>query len=267
MTICIAAAIHHDNIVTISDRKISVGDFASDEAAEKMDFIHRHWTAMISADDVTLATPVWKRMRENLGYTDNHTEEVPEKTLTEVVGACESAYREHRKGMIHAEFYAPHGFTEERFLSEGRRLLGTSLFTETWNKVDQFKLECSFLVSGFDRDKQAHIFVVREPGILQDLGMLNFWAIGSGQNEALSSIFFTLAHIKDFPQTLDSMIYDLCAAKFMAESNPYVGKPTSVMIRRFGEMPEYLTEGKKLRLKIQIANPKPSVSGTSALEP
>jgi hypothetical protein len=93
-------------------------------------------------------------------------------------------------------------------------------------------------VSGFDRDQQAHVFVVDDPGVLQSFGSTGFWAIGSGQPEALSSIFFTTAHLHDFPQTLNGMIYDLCAAKFMAEANPHVGTSTNVLIRRFGESPE-----------------------------
>jgi hypothetical protein len=239
MTICIAAAILHRTIVTISDRKISLGDFASDEVAEKIDFIHRHWAAMVSADDISLASPVWKRMRENLGYTDSRTEQVGEKTLSDVVDACVSAYGDYRKELVTAQFYKSHGLTEERFISEGRKLLGLSLFTETWNKVEQFKTGFSFLVSGFDREGQAHLFVVDDPGVLRDFGPTNFWAIGSGQPEALSSIFFTLAHLQDFPQTLNGMIYDLCAAKFMAEANSFVGNSTNVIIRRFQEAPEY----------------------------
>jgi hypothetical protein len=239
VTICIAGSIERKTIITVSDLKISLGDFASDLAAEKMDFIHPHWTAMVSGDDITIAVPMWRRMREKLGYIEGQKTEVGEKNVSEVVGACVSAYREHRREIISAMFYAPHGLSEGQFLSEGKKLLGLSLFTEVWNKVDQFKLGCSFLVSGFDKDKQAHIFEVDDPGIYKDYGTIGFWAIGSGQNEALSSIFFTLANISHFPQSQEGMLYDLCAAKFMAESNPYVGKATNLVVRRFGERPEW----------------------------
>lgn len=242
MTICIGAAILENTVVTISDRQVGLGDFASDEVMEKVDFVHRHWTAMVSGDDVSLAGPIWRRMRTHLGYFENRAEQVGEKTLDEVVTACLSAYADYRKEMITAQFYTPHGLTEERFVSHGKKLLGSSLFSETWQKVDQFEMGLSFLVSGFDKDRRAHIFVVDEPGVLRDFGPTSFWAIGSGQNEALSSIFFTLAHLDDFPQTLNGMIYDLCAAKFMAEANPHVGRSTSVMLRRFGQPPRYYSD-------------------------
>jgi hypothetical protein len=239
VTICIAGAVLDKFIVNISDRKIGLGDFASDQAAEKMDFIHRHWTAMIAGDDITSAVPIWRRMREKLGYVDGHVEAPSEKTAPEMINACVAAYREQRKEEIAAQFYLPHGLTEERFLSDGKRLLGLSLFTDLWNNIHQFKLQCTFLISGFDKDKQAHVFVIDDPGNCADYGTLGFWAIGSGSNEALSSIFFTLSNLEDFPQTLDGMIYDLCAAKFMAESNPHVGKPTNVVLRQFGQQPEF----------------------------
>jgi len=58
---------------------------------------------------------------------------------------------------VKAEFYAPPGLTEDRFVSDGRKLLRLSLFSETWHKVEQFQMGLSFLVSGFDKDKKAHI--------------------------------------------------------------------------------------------------------------
>jgi len=94
MTICIGAAILENTVVTISDRQASLGDFASDEVMEKVDFIHRHWTAMVSGDDISLASPIWRRMRTHLGYIENRNEQVGEKTLDEVVNACLSAYAE-----------------------------------------------------------------------------------------------------------------------------------------------------------------------------
>jgi hypothetical protein len=101
MTICIAAAIEPTNaIVTISDKQIGLGDFASDRVAQKEDFIHRHWTAMLSADDFSLASPYWERVRQRLGYIGGKKDQVPEKSLEDVKAACQSAYTEYRSELI-----------------------------------------------------------------------------------------------------------------------------------------------------------------------
>ena len=159
MTICIAAAIEPTNaLITISDKQIGLGDFAADLVAQKEDFIHRHWTAMVSAEDISLASPFWDRARRKLGYIDGQTVQVGEKTAAEVKEACALAYKEYRSELVAAKYYAPHGLTEERFVSEGKKLLGLSLFTEVWNLVDRFTTDFSFLVSGFDIDGQPAVF-------------------------------------------------------------------------------------------------------------
>ena len=117
-------------------------------------------------------------------------------------------------------------------------MLGLSLFTELWNQVSQFKVDCEFLVAGFDQQKGAHIFGVEDPGVCKNYTSLGFWAIGSGQQQALSSIFFSFRDVGDSPK-FESIVYDLCAAKFMAEPADGVGEATNVTVHRFGEEPRF----------------------------
>lgn len=240
MTVCIAATVLRKWIVTISDRKVSVpGFFTADPAMEKIDPVHPSWTAMVSAEDITDAMPIWDRVRKKLGLEGGKPNPPPpEKTLAEVETAFIQAFQEERKLRITNQFFATYELTPERFLSDGKRLLGLSLFTDLWNQIAQFRIGCDFLVAGFDSAQGAHVFTVEDPGICKSYDSLGFWAIGSGQQQALSSIFFSFKDVDSNP-TFESIMYDLCAAKFMAETTGGVGESTNVLVHCFKELPKF----------------------------
>lgn len=87
-------------------------------------------------------------------------------------------------------------------------------------------------MAGFDKGKVPHVFTIEDPGIYANYDSLGFWAIGSGNQQALSSIAFASV---DTNPTIEKTIYDLCAAKFMAESAEGVGLGTSIVIYEFGQ--------------------------------
>jgi len=239
MTVCIAATALGEYVVTISDRKIGLGVFSADCVADKIDQIHPNWTAMVSAGDITDAIPIWDKVKERLDYSQwTKTVKPSNKTLKEVVQVFVGAFQEYRKEQITSHILADYGLTPERLLTEGKRLLGLSLFTDLWNQIAQFKIDCQFLVAGFDLEKQTHIFGIEDPGICKNYSSLGFWAIGSGQQQALSSIFFSFRDVNSNP-AFESIVYDLCAAKFMAEAADGVGEATNVVVHRFGEQPRF----------------------------
>jgi len=243
MTVCIAATVLQEYVVTISDRKVSMpGFFSADHVMDKIDPVHPSWAAMVSAEDVTDAIPIWDKVRKKLGFEAGlKGPRPPEKKVDEVSSAFISAFQEERKERITNQFFATYGWTPEKFLAEGRKVLGLSLFTDLWNKVHQFRIGCDFLVAGFDANKEAHIFTAEDPGICKSYGSLGFWAIGSGQQQALASIFFSFKDVNTNP-VFESILYDLCAAKFMAESAEGVGEATNILVHRFGERPKFMPD-------------------------
>jgi hypothetical protein len=208
--------------------------FSADYLMEKSDPVHPEWFAMISGEDITPAVPIWTKVREKLGFEieQSRGKKIENKTLHEVSRAFVAAFQEYRKEEITDRYLMPHELTPQRFLDEGRRLLGLSLFTDVWNQTTNHEVKCSFLVAGFDRSGDGHIFTVEDPGTCTNYDSLGFWAIGSGQSQALSSIFFS--EVTRDP-SFEALLYDLCAAKFMAESAEGVGKSTEVLIHEFGK--------------------------------
>jgi hypothetical protein len=248
VTVCIAATVLGETIVAISDRRIGLAGFSADHVMDKIDQIHPNWSAMVSAFDVTLAMPIWSRVRSKLGFQNPTVHRPPEKTLAEVAEAFIASFQEERKEQINNTLLVTHGLTVESFLKDGKRRLGLSLFTDLWNKVSDFHLDCEFLVSGFSANGEAHVFGIEDPGVCRNYSSLGFWAIGSGQRQALSSIFFSFKDVGTNPN-FESVLYDLCAAKFMAETEPSVGQATNVLVHRFGRKTRMLSDDgvKKLR--------------------
>jgi hypothetical protein len=76
--------------------------------------------------------------------------------------------------------------------------------------------------------REPHVFTVEDPGIACNHDLYGFWAIGSGANRALSSLFF-----QEYQQATVEWraIYYVAEAKLMAEGGA-VGEDTLVMVKR-----------------------------------
>jgi hypothetical protein len=247
MTVCIGGLLLSKHIVTIYDRKISLPNFSADLLMEKADPIHPNWVAMVAGADVTAAVPIWDRVRKKLGFEVAPSGQKPEeKTLDEVVRAFVASFQEFRKQEIEDRFLTQHNLTVERFINEGKKLLGVSLFTNVWNQTTSFEVKCNFLVAGFDKHKGAHLFTIDDPGIYANYDSPGFWAIGTGQEQALSSLFATETGTDP---TFEALMYDLCAAKFMAESADGVGKATNVLVHEFGQHPKFYDDAAIAKLR------------------
>jgi len=123
---------------------------------------------------------------------------------------------------------ARYDLTMQTFLDTGLARFGETTFSALKYQLDQIGLDCSFLVFGTDAEGKAHIFTVEDPGVACNHDLYGFWAIGSGGNRALSSLFF-----QEYSQSLPerAAFYYIAEAKFMAEGGS-VGSDTLVMVRR-----------------------------------
>lgn len=241
VTVCIGATFLDKWLVTASDQKLSMpGMFSGDLLMAKIDPIHPNWCAMVSGDDITLAIPIWDRARKKLGFETGRETEPPGKTLEELRDAVTAAYQEERERQIADRFLKPHNLTHDEFV-KSRKLLGDYVFSNVWGEVDRFDLErITFLVAGFDKFKRGHVFTIENPGVYKNYDPTGFWAIGSGQYLALASLF--LSDMRTTPPSFETLIYEVCAAKFLAEAEGNVGKGTSLIVYEVGKPPEYYDE-------------------------
>lgn len=252
VTVCIAAFSSQGqstdeghSIITVCDRKVALATISADDALDKIDPIHHHWAAMTAGDDITHAIPIWDKIRQLLGYEHRSEQKAPEKSLAEVSQACAVAFQEHRRRILENTYLSSYGLDMPKFLKEGRRLFGTVLFSQMCSQISAHEILCEFLVAGFDAKGYPHIFTVEDPGVARVYDSMNFWAIGSGQQLALSALMSSGYLAEDW----DFDIYDVCAAKFMAEKEPHVGESTFLLIHRFGEKSAYMIEEDILRIK------------------
>jgi Proteasome subunit len=220
MTVCIAAITSDtpakSHIVTASDTLISFGRYNSADATSvKMESFYGSWHAMMAAEDVSQCIPIIARATENL-------QGEPE-TLSAVSRAFKKAYKEHLSEIAADQVLSHFDMGMAEFKKNGSKLFTPEIFNSLSQEIRNVTLECSFLVYGFDEKNWPHIFAVDPPGRISVHDKPGFWAIGSGSFAALSMLF-------SLHQSVDrgffDTIFNVLAAKFMAESPGSVGEHT-----------------------------------------
>jgi len=219
MTVCVAAICDNlHSIVTASDMLLSNDSFSA-ELAVKTVQISPDWLVFFAANDIS---PCWPILREATGRCANR-----ENTIEQIQTSCKEAYQNQLQSRITDEVLGRYGFDLESFKQNGLKQLGRDVFNDLCRQIDGIYFDCEFLVCGFDKDRNPHIFTVSNPGVAVEHSTPGFWAIGSGATSALSTLFF---HRFIPGIQLARGIYHVCEAKFMAESALGVGSRTSVLI-------------------------------------
>jgi hypothetical protein len=222
VTVCIAVETRDkENIVTVSDRRISFGDTslipAADSAALKNRSIHGQWALLFAANDIAPVTPIIDLACTCLDGT---------QTFTEAKDAVSKAYREIARSSLVDRILAKYGFERiEEFWKVGLSQFGEKIFSDIKIEIDKFDLGVTLLIYGFDEIKQARIFQVEYPGIVSDQEMMGIGVIGSGAYLALASLTS-----RSRPASLAPTIYRALEAKFCAETVTAVGRSTSAIV-------------------------------------
>lgn len=274
MTICIAALCNAgDGIVTASDHMLSTEDFSADDMALKMESISKNWKAMFAAEDLSYIVPVLDGTQKTLGSY------LSEYDLDDVATAMQTSFLKERKKKTEVGILSPLGFTVESFASTGLKKLGAPLFRQLAQEIREVRLDVEFLVYGFDRNGDGHIFSIRDPGEIKYRDRSGLWAIGTGKYRALSSLFF---HSCSFLMPAELMVYHVCEAKFMCKGAPGVGDHTFVTLLRHNHTEKYffpqeleaireaweskgkprIPDGITQQISEMIQEPKQSASGT-----
>jgi hypothetical protein len=220
MTVCVCSHCSQSNtLLFASDSMISTTDMSSDNMAFKFRGIGGHWIAMFAGNDISSITPI---LRDVMAYLALRPD-----TLDNVQAAFITSFQRLLTDKAENEVLRPLGYTMEEFKQAGLQQLGPDHFSRLLFEIQQLRIDVEFLVGGFE-DEKPYIFTVSPPGKVADYSPVGFWAIGSGQTNALGSIFNAggLSRFQDLPTNL----YRICEAKFNAENAVGVGKTTFVSV-------------------------------------
>jgi len=229
MTVCIAAICDFGNaIVTASDQMITMEmagdgmDVSGDGLVSKIRGLDNRWGVMM-ADNLGRASDIVDEVRRAREDSD------AKMNLNEMKNCVVETYQRHARLEAVRQVLGPYAMDMETFISEGLGLFGDDGFRDLRYRLEHVHSEfgARLLVFGFDNRDQAHVFSVIPPGTANNHDLPGFWAIGAGQAAALSSLIF---HAQTASTRLETAIYQVCAAKFMAESSPGVGRSTFVQV-------------------------------------
>jgi hypothetical protein len=144
-----------------------------------------------------------------------------------VIEAVTTSFQKKRLAEAEAMFLATHGWSLERFVAEGRTVLGDTIFNDWDHDLSTHRLKTTLLVAGFDDQKKGHVFSVLNPGVSKRNDIPGFYSIGSGQFGALFMMFYREMGPK---VSLEQAIYYAFEAKIFAENASGVGVDTDLYI-------------------------------------
>lgn len=180
------------------------------------------WMAMFAGNDISCVDPIVNDVK-NQFKSKTHPESLPN-----VRDAFINAFQTQLRMKSENEVLKPIGYSLEEFKQLGLSQLGPENFSRFLYQMQQQSIDVEFLVAGFDNG--AHIFTVTSPGKISDFSPVGFWAIGSGQTNALGSLFNCQGTL--FAADISTIIYRVLEAKFNAEGAAGVGKKTILTILR-----------------------------------
>jgi ATP-dependent protease HslVU (ClpYQ) peptidase subunit len=223
MTVCIAAFFENDSIIAVSDMMVSTGDFSADDLAIKNRELHPQWRVMISGNDLTRLLPVVDAIGEALDKSKKYT-------YQEVQRIAKLAYQGELRSQIQDAILSRYNLTYKTLF---QLRADDPIYSDLRFQMAEATLGFTLLFFGHDGKHRPHIFTVENPGNVCNHDLIGFWAIGSGSNRAMSSLF---AHPYNCTDSLWKATYIAYEAKFMAESAGGVGKETvSVVMRPDGK--------------------------------
>jgi hypothetical protein len=240
VTICIAALCNGGKtIVTASDQMVS---FSSGQGADYLAIktrpIHDHWSVLSASNDSEHVPFILDHAAKLLG---KHESPTIQQVLSAMSRSIDAKVNEH----VRVKALRNYQMTGREFWLEGRQKLTDKTFDRLALKIEKTeKLDCDFLVCGFDEYADGHLFKITTEGdgVLYDAP--GFWAIGTGVDSVLNLMAFYADRymLTKHTATLNTALYLVCAAKFMAEQTHEggIGRQTLVSIHEFNKPVRWL---------------------------
>jgi hypothetical protein len=153
------------------------------------------------------------------------------------------SYLELLQTQIENKVLRRHGYTLESFQEKGKESLTPEVFASFHQRMEQVKISLKFMICGFEETsfKKAlpspKIFTIGGVEAPEDRSDIGMWAIGSGNQLAMSALTFAVdSRSLGTGTPLPHGIYSALEAKFMAESNNLVGQSTTTIILEPGRL-------------------------------
>jgi hypothetical protein len=204
---------------------VSGAIISADSVIIKVEPFHKDWFAMMSATDLTQCIPIIQKAERYFTGRAN--------TLATARAVFKRAFSQHLVEMQEDAALSRYGLTMKEFLRTGKKRLSEKMFESIRQKIEETKAGCEFIVTGFDSMKRPHIFHVTEEGKDGVYDKPGYCCIGTGK-WAAETILYSLGQSLDLD--LHQTIFNLCAAKFMAEKSSDVGKTTYLYARKQGSL-------------------------------
>ena len=146
--------------------------------------------------------------------------------------------------LIENRILIPTGFKGlDDFEKRAKELLPPDEYRSMRRKMRAVKPQCEFLVGGFDPAGMAHLFVQDSTGPWQGYDDPGRTQIGCGAEEAFTALQFQADKLGfGLECTEAECVYHLLSAKFMAESNRFVGPKTFLACHKFDKPVRYMSE-------------------------
>src|SRR5207248_2749365 len=147
--------------------------------------------------------------------------------IDRVKAAVQKAYQYSINYEAETRVLAPLRMSLGEFRDDGLSKLGPEVFARKLAEIEALRVPLQLLVFGFGAASLGHIFSVDELGQCTERDVEGVYAIGAGSWAALGSLYAKKGFIRG---SVEEIIYDLCEAKFVAETSPLVGAATIVFL-------------------------------------
>jgi 20S proteasome alpha/beta subunit len=227
VTICIAAIAagnpgQEPHIVTVSDTKVSGAIISADSLTVKVEPFHKEWFAMM-AGDLGQCVPI---IEKAAGYFAGRANK-----LSTARKVFKRGFSQHLVEMQEDAALSRYDMTMKEFIRTGKKRLSERMLESIRKQIEETKTGCEFIVAGFDSLKRPHLFHITEEGKDIVCDKPGYCAIGSGKWVA-ETILYSLKQSID--RTFAETIFNVCAAKFMAEQADGVGKASYLVAKKAG---------------------------------
>src|ERR1700682_5477719 len=151
-------------------------------ASVKAEWISPHWLALFAGNDISPCVPICDMARANMTGRTN--------TIDSITSSFTSAYQNYLSNLAADKVLGRWKLTMEEFEDSGRKKFGQDNFDLLFSQITEVRLQCQFLVCGFDVVGLPHIFTVRNPGTAESYDTPGYYAIGDGAGAVISMLGF-----------------------------------------------------------------------------
>lgn len=246
MTVCVAAMNSRGVIACASDQMLSLPDGqTSDGAAFKTQYLDSDWRALFSADDIRNIPPLIRCIRDLMELERKDRGITPDRPIKveQMTALLRKAFQAERLRSATESYLSPHGVSHKEFIAKSRAIFGNDEAAVIRHQIQAHELGCQLIVIGHDgpvdgsRGCKAHVLSVEDPGKALENAITGYCAIGTGECLAVSSLM-KRRHGKAVG--LPDLVYNVCEAKFSAESDSAVGWKTYATVHKPNRRAAYL---------------------------